>query len=170
MVGRLHFHLLRSCIGEGNGNPLQCSCLENPRDGGASWAAVCGVTQSRTWLKQLSSSSRRGSLVLLYFLPLEWYHLHIWSFLYFSWNLDSSLWFIQPGISHDVLCIEVNKQGDSIHSCHTPFPILNQSVVPCPVLPVASWPANRFLRRQIMWSGIPISKNFPYFFVIQSMH
>ena len=46
-----------SCIGEGNGNPLQCSCLENPRDGGAWWAAVYGVSQSRTWLKQLSSSS-----------------------------------------------------------------------------------------------------------------
>ena len=46
-----------SCIGEGNGNPLQCSCLENPRDGGASWAAVYGVAQSRTWLKRLSSSS-----------------------------------------------------------------------------------------------------------------
>ena len=46
-----------SCIGEGNGNPLQCSCLENPRDGGAWWAAVYGVTQSRTQLKQLSSSS-----------------------------------------------------------------------------------------------------------------
>ena len=44
-----------SCIGEGNGNPLQCSCLENPRDGGAWWAAVCGVAQSRTRLKRLSS-------------------------------------------------------------------------------------------------------------------
>ena len=48
---RLHFHFLLSCIGEGNGNPLQCSCLENPRDGGAWWAAVYGVTQSRTQLK-----------------------------------------------------------------------------------------------------------------------
>ena len=46
-----------SCTGEGNGNPLQCSCLENPRDGGAWWAAVSGVTQSQTWLKQLGSSS-----------------------------------------------------------------------------------------------------------------
>jgi len=46
-----------SCLGEGNGNPLQCSCLENPRDGGAWWAAVFGVTQSRTRLKRLSSSS-----------------------------------------------------------------------------------------------------------------
>ena len=54
---RLHFHFSLSCIGEGNGNPLQCSCLENPRDGGAWWAAVYGVTQSRTGLKRLSSSS-----------------------------------------------------------------------------------------------------------------
>ena len=54
---RLHFHFSLSCIGEGNSNPLQCSCLENPRDGGAWWAAVYGVTQSRTWLKRLSSSS-----------------------------------------------------------------------------------------------------------------
>ena len=48
---RLHFHFSLSCIGGENGNPLQCSCLENPRDGGASWAAVYGVTQSRTQLK-----------------------------------------------------------------------------------------------------------------------
>ena len=54
---RLHFHFSLSCIGEGNGNPLQYSCLENPRDGGAWWAAVYGVTQSRTRLKRHSSSS-----------------------------------------------------------------------------------------------------------------
>ena len=54
---RLHFHFSLSCIGEGNGNPLQCSSLENPRDGGAWWAAVYGVTQSWTQLKWLSSSS-----------------------------------------------------------------------------------------------------------------
>ena len=54
---RLHFHFSLSCIGEGNGNPLQCSCLENPRDGGAWWAAVYGVAQSWTRLKWLSSSS-----------------------------------------------------------------------------------------------------------------
>ena len=53
----LHFDFLLSCIGEGNGNPLQCSCLENPRDGGVWWAAVYGVAQSRTRLKWLSSSS-----------------------------------------------------------------------------------------------------------------
>ena len=54
---RLHFHFPLSCIGEGNGSPLQCSCLENPRDGGAWWAAVYGVVQSQTRLKRLSSSS-----------------------------------------------------------------------------------------------------------------
>ena len=51
----LHFHFSLSCIGEGNGNPLQCSCLENPRDGGAWWAVIYGVAQSRTRLKRLSS-------------------------------------------------------------------------------------------------------------------
>ena len=53
----LHFHFSLSCIGEGNGNPLQYSCLENPRDRGAYWAAVYGVAQSRTRLTRLSSSS-----------------------------------------------------------------------------------------------------------------
>ena len=62
----LHFHFSLSCHGEENGNPLQCSCLENPRDGGAWWAAVYGVAQSRTRLKWLSRSSRailRGAQV-----------------------------------------------------------------------------------------------------------
>ena len=54
---QLHFDFSLSRIGEGTGNPLQCSCLENPRDGGAWWAAVYGVAQSRTRLKRLSSSS-----------------------------------------------------------------------------------------------------------------
>ena len=63
------FHFSFSCTGEGNGNPLQYSCLENPREGGAWWAAVCGVAQSGTWLKQLSSSSSKAfsiSVILLY--------------------------------------------------------------------------------------------------------
>ena len=58
----LHFHFSLSCIGKGNGNPLQCSCLESPRDGGAWWAAVYGVAQSWTRLKRLSSSSNLLSL------------------------------------------------------------------------------------------------------------
>ena len=55
---RLHFYFSLSCIGEGNGNPLQCSCLESPRDRGARWAAVYGVAQNWTQLKWLSSSSK----------------------------------------------------------------------------------------------------------------
>ena len=57
MTERLHFHFSLSCTGEGNGNPLQCSGLENPRDGEAWWAAVYGVAQNQTRLKRLSSSS-----------------------------------------------------------------------------------------------------------------
>ena len=55
---RLHFDFSLSCTGEGNGNPLQYSCLENPRDGGARWAAVYEVTQSQTQLKQLSNLAK----------------------------------------------------------------------------------------------------------------
>ena len=58
MTEQLHFHFSLSCLGEENGNPLQCSCLENLRDRGAWWAAVYGVAQSRKRLKWLSSSSR----------------------------------------------------------------------------------------------------------------
>ena len=71
---QLHFHFSLSCIGEGNGNPLQCSCLENPRDGGAWWAAVYGVAQGRTRLKRLSSSSIWNTL-LIYFSVLSKYLL-----------------------------------------------------------------------------------------------
>ena len=63
MTERLHFHFSLSCIGEGNGNPLQCSCLENPRDGGAWWTVVYGVAQSWTRLKRLSSSSSRVAII-----------------------------------------------------------------------------------------------------------
>ena len=64
---KLYCNLLAIKVGEGNGNPLQCSCLENPRDGRAWWAAVSGVAQSQTRLKRLSSSSsiNKGCIVLL---------------------------------------------------------------------------------------------------------
>ena len=61
---RLHVHLSLSCVGEGHGNPLQCSCLENPRDGGAWWTAAYWVAQSRTRLKRLSSSSSSSLLLM----------------------------------------------------------------------------------------------------------
>ena len=62
MTERLHFHFSLPCIGERNGNPLQCSCLENPRDGGAWWAAVYGVAQSWTRLKRLSSKENYSAI------------------------------------------------------------------------------------------------------------
>ena len=68
MTEQLHFDFSLSCTGEGNGNPLQCSCLENPRDGGAWWAAVYGVAQSWTRLKRPSSSSSGG----FYWATLSW--------------------------------------------------------------------------------------------------
>ena len=84
---QLHFHFSLSCTAEGNGNPLQCSCLENPRDGGAWWAAVYGVAQSRTRLKRLSSSRRSMNGSLKFILEIQHFpntplennllHLHI---------------------------------------------------------------------------------------------
>ena len=88
MTERLHFHFSLSCIGEGNGNPLQCSCLENPRDGGAWWAAVYGVAQSWTRLKRLSSSSSSSRLVIT-FLPRS-KHLSI------SWLQSPSAVILEP--------------------------------------------------------------------------
>ena len=89
----LPFHFSLSCIGEGNGNPLQCSCLENPRDRGAWWVIVCGVIQSRTWLKWLSSSSSNRwwlyrlvvmSLISNKYILLRGFNLNTpcWSFSY----------------------------------------------------------------------------------------
>ena len=74
---RRHFHFSLSCIGEGNGNPLQCSCLENPRDGGAWWAAIYRVAQSRTRLRQHSSSS---SIITLISQMVELLHRKVKSF------------------------------------------------------------------------------------------
>ena len=64
---------------------------------------------------------------------------------------------------------KLNKQGDNIQPSCTPFPIWNQSVIPCPILTIASWPAYRFLKRQVMWSGIPTSFRIFQFIVIQTV-
>ena len=98
MTERLRFHFSLSCIGEGNGNPLQCSCLENPRDGRAWWAAIYGVAQSQTWLKWLSSSSSSYRLCSsccrflnihspIYFRELNW--TTIWRQVVLSTPLDN---------------------------------------------------------------------------------
>ena len=75
--------------------------------------------------------------------------------IFFLAVFDSSLCFLQPSVSHDAY--KLDKQDDNIQPWRTPFPIWNQSVVPCPVLTVASRPAYRFFKRQVRWSGIPIS-------------
>ena len=88
----LYFHFSLSCIGEGNGNPLQCSCLENPRDGGAWWAAVSGIAQSRTRLKRLSSSSM-SSLEKCLFSSLT--HLLIGLFIFLVLSCMSCLYILE---------------------------------------------------------------------------
>ena len=77
---RLHFHFSLSCIGEGKCNPLQCSCLENPRDREAWWAAIYGVAQSRTQLKRLSSSTEGALTFMIYCFHLEVKNIHASSF------------------------------------------------------------------------------------------
>ena len=84
---QLHFDFSLSCIGEGNGNPLQCSCLENPRDGGAWWAAIYGVAQSRTWLKWLSSSSSRVYECLTSGHRTKWFSKVSWPNFHSHWNV-----------------------------------------------------------------------------------
>ena len=104
MTERLHFDFSLSCIGKGNGNPLHCSCLENPRDGGAWWAAVYGVAQSWTWLKWLSSSS--SSIAKL---------LKAEKYLWTHWlNMLSKLRnFFQRNFNS-----ELDRSVPESHSCH----------------------------------------------------
>ena len=106
------------------------------------------------------SLSSRGSLVLLHFLPQGCCHLHIWGYwlliflpaIFISVCASSS-----PAFLIMYSAYKLKKQGDSIqHWCNI-FLIWNQSVIPCPVLTVAFWPAYRFLKRQVRWSGMPIS-------------
>ena len=74
---RLHIHFSLSCIGEGNGNPLQCSCLENPRDGGAWWAAVYGVAQLRSRKPEITTSQPLGEALRNVLLPAEHFNLNL---------------------------------------------------------------------------------------------
>ena len=135
-----------------------------------SWhAAVHVVAKSWTWLSdwtelnwsQLFHSlllvSSRGSLVLLHFLSWGWCHLHMWGYCYFSQKSWLQLISSSPAFLMMYSASKLNKQGDNIQPWQTSFPIWNQSVGPCPVLTVASWPAYRFLIRWVTWSGIPIS-------------
>ena len=115
---------------------------------------------SFTFIKRLFSSSLLSAtrvvssayLIILILLP---YIL--------SWASSSPVFLMMHS------AYKLNKQGDNIQPWCTPFPIWNQSVFPCPVLMVASWSVYRFLKRQVRWSGIPISKNFPQFVVIHTV-
>ena len=91
MTEQLDFHFSLSRIGEGNGTPLQCSCLENPRDSGAWWAAAYGVVQSRTQLKRLSSSSSRVAREV----PQLYFYTTLWPLIvqsFFFWSCSSKLY------------------------------------------------------------------------------
>ena len=155
MTEQLHFQFSLPCIGEGNGNPLQCSCLENPRDGGARWAVVSGVAQSWARLKRLSSSSSSSSS----FKPAR----SLSSFTLKGPFSSSSLSAIRvvssaylrllmfllpiliPACSSSSLAFlmkcsayRLNNQGNSRQPYRTAVSIFNHSVVPYRVLTIAS--------------------------------
>ena len=93
-----------------------------------------------------------------------WHCFHCFP-IYFPWSDGTSPAFLMMYSAY-----KLNKQGDDIQPWRTPFPIWNESVVPCPVLTVASWPAYKFLKRQVRWSGIPISfRIFHSLFVIHTV-
>ena len=116
LLGRKVMTNLDSIFGEGNGNPLQYSCLANPRDGGASWAAVYGVAQSWTWLKCLSSSSRQHIKKQRHYFANKgpssqgcgFYSSHVW-----MWELDHKEVWVYWGHEED-FWEPLGLQGDQI--------------------------------------------------------
>ena len=109
----------------------------------------------------------RGSLFPVWFPPLKWVSsVYLRLLILLPAVLILACYLSSPAFCMMYSACKLNKQVDNIQPWHTSFPILNQSVVQCLVLIVDSWPAHRFLRRQVRWSGIPISKNFPQFVVI----
>ena len=108
---RLPFHFSLSCTGEGNGTPLQCSCLENPREGGAWWAAIYGVAQSRTRLKWLSLAVR----CLLYY-PAINFHVslsHYSTFSFSPWQF-----FISCYLSYSSFCFTCMRAQSCLTLCN----------------------------------------------------
>ena len=114
---------------------------------------------SFTFIKRLFNSSLFSAIRVVSFAYLRLL-IFLLAILIQTWA-SSSLAFLMMYSAY-----KLNKQGDNIQPWHTPFPIWNQSVVPCPVLKSASWPAYRFLRRQVRWSGIPISLRIFQFVMI----
>ena len=139
---RLHFHISLSCIGEGNGNPLQCSCLENPRDGGAWWAAVSGMAQSRTRLKRLSSSTRYcGGFKLFSQLPCIWGPYISDNQLIFKYLKSESGSVVSNSLRHG-LYSSWNSPGQNTVPFSSPGDLPNPGIEPrSPALQVDSLPA-----------------------------
>ena len=143
MTDQLHFPFSLWCIGEGNGNPFQCSCLENPGDGGAWWAAVYGVKQSQTRLKRLSSSSSR---LVIAFLPRS-------KRLLISWLQSPSAVILEPQnkIFHCFHCFPMYlpwsdgkvKSLSRVQLFATPWTAAYQA------------PLSMGFSRQEYWSGLP---------------
>ena len=127
-----------------------CPTLCNPIDGSPPGSAVPGIPQARTleWVA-ISFSNAWKWKVKMKSLSCVWVLATTWTAAYQAP--------LSVGFSRQEYGYKLNKQGDNIHLWHTPFPIWNQSVVPCPVLTVASWPAYRFVKRQVRWSHIPIT-------------
>ena len=107
---------------------------------------------SFTFIKRLFSSSSVSAIRVVSYACLR-----LW---YFSQQLIPACVSFRPAFYMVYSAFKLNKQGDNIQPCHTPFPILIQSIVSGPVLTVATWRAYRFLRRQTEWSGMPISQEF----------
>ena len=131
MTERLHFHFSLSCIGEGNGNPLQCSCLENPRDGGAWWAAIYGVAQSRTRLTRLSSSSSKETQPGALYQPTV-----------VGWGV---------GCHFLLQCMKVKSESEVAQSCLTPSNPMDYSAPGSSVHGI-------FKTRVLEWGAIAFSK------------
>ena len=119
-----------------------------------------------TFYSSLSLLSR-GSLVLLCFFAIRVVSSAYLRLLIFLPTILIPAWVSSSPAF--LMMYSAYKQGDNIQLWHIPFPIWNQSVVPCPVMTVASWPAYRFLRSQARWSGIPISLRFFQFVVIHTV-
>ena len=136
-----------SCTGEGNGNPLQCSCLENPRDEGAWWAAIYGVAQSQTRLKWLSSSSKY---------PLFWYMTIL---LMFSHSVVSDS--LRPhGLQHISLPCPSPSPGACSnlgllsHQCHPTILSSAISFSSC----LLFFPASGSFQQVVSWNAFEMSK------------
>ena len=119
-------HSVWYCIGEGNGKPVQCSCLENPRDGGAWRAAVFGVAQSRTGLKWLSSSSHSDQGLAVYI------HIHLCTIFFFAFSLSINMQIICHFSSVAQSCPTLRPQGlqNARPPCPSPIPAVYSNSCP----------------------------------------